>query len=110
MSSSEQAVDTSESHVIDGSHDTNDGSRDTEKLHNSSNAVTIEMNDITVVEDNLRQFDVDGSTSDDDSGTDERSHDPDRSTILNTIYQKYVKDRKLLTATQKMHKSRNKKV
>ena len=113
-SSSNQPIDTTGSHdIVHGSYDTNDNkAHDIDGSHDSSDAVTTETDDDTIVEQraHLKQCDVvSGShdTEDDSSTAEESSHDPDRSVILNKIYQKYVRD---VTRTQKTRRPRKKKV
>lgn len=92
--------------VSEGSHDDSDGSCDT------SDAVTTETEDTFI--QGTTKSDVDRGVSgshdskDDSSTAEDSSHDPDRSTILNTIYQKYIGDRG--TADHKTHGQRKKKV
>lgn len=108
------------SHDIPGSHDTSDKALDTNDKAlgscDSSDAPTTESDDETIVDQrtNLKQINikrgVSGShdTESDSSSTAEgSSHDSGRSTILNKIYRKYVKD---TTRTQKTRRLRKKKV
>ena len=123
MSSSSNATGSHD--IIHGSHDVTHGSHDiTHGSHDdingscdTSDAVTTETEDTFIQgTTNLKQFDVDRGMSgshdskDDSSTAEDSSHDPDRSTILNKIYQKYIRDRVTQTADHKTHRHRKKKV
>lgn len=115
-SSSDQPNETTGSYdITSGSHDVASGSHDAHDTNDRacnidkySNEVPIETDDVTIVQErsNLRQCDVEkgvsGSHDEGSSTAEENSHDPDRSVVLDKIYQKYITDRKSI-ATEKMH-------
>lgn len=116
-SSSNQPIDTTGSHdVTQGSHDSSD-----DRAHrsdgpcDSSDDVTTETDEGTIVQERTDLSVEKGVSrshdSKDDSTPEESSHDPDRSSVLNKIYQKYIRDRKRVLETgHKLHRQRKKKV
>ena len=111
-SSSNQPIDTTGSH--DATHESHDASDD--KAHNingscdSSDVVTTETDDNDTIVEQRSNLNLSGShdTEDDSSVHEESSHDPHRSVVLDKVYQKYIRDKKLLVKAQKARRPRKK--